>query len=42
MIKDMIQRFLNKKLAQKKHEYIKMHWEKTRLEKMLLQAKDNK
>ena len=42
MIKDMIQRFLNKKLAQKKHEYIKMQWEKARLEQMLLQAKSNK
>lgn len=42
MIKDMIQRFLNKKLSQKKHEYIKMQWEKARLEKMLLQAKSNK
>lgn len=42
MIKDMIQRFLNKKLAEKKREYIKMQWEKARLEKMLLQAKGNK
>lgn len=42
MIKDMIQRFLNKKLAEKKHEYIKMQWEKARLEQMLIQAKCNK
>ncbi len=38
----MIQRFLNKKLAQKKHEYIKMQWEKARLEQIILQAKMNK
>lgn len=42
MIKDIIQRFLNKKLAQKKHEYIKMQWKKARLEQMLLQTKGNK
>ncbi len=35
----MIQRFLNKKLAKKKHEYIKLQWEKARLEQMLTQAK---
>ena len=39
MIKDMIQRFLNKKKEKKKHEYIKMQWEKARLEKILAQAK---
>lgn len=39
MIKDMMQRFLNKKLAHKKHEYIKMQWKKARLEKILAQAK---
>lgn len=42
MIKYMIQPFLNKKLAQKKHEYIKMQWEKARLEQMPLQVKENK
>ncbi len=42
MIKDIIQRFLNKNLEQKKHKYIKMQWEKARLEKMLLQVKNNK
>lgn len=42
MIKDMIQNFLDKKLAKKKYEYIKMQWEKAKLEKILAQAKGNK
>lgn len=42
MIKDRIQHFLNKKLAEKKHEYIKLQWEKARLEKILAQSKENK
>lgn len=42
MIKNIIQRFLDKKLAQKKHEYIKLQWEKAKLEQKLLHVKNDR
>ena len=39
MIKKMIHNFLEKKLAQKKHDVIKLRWEKERLKKELSQLR---
>ena len=39
MIKKMIHNFLEKKLAQKKHDVMKLRWEKERLKKELSQLK---
>lgn len=41
MIKELIQHLLDERLAKKKHEYIKLQWEKARLEQILLQARAN-
>ena len=42
MIKKFIYKLLNKKLAQKKHECIKLEWQKVELEKQLRQLKQMK
>lgn len=42
MIKEFIYRFLNRKLAQKKHECIKLEWQKVELENQLRQLKQMK
>lgn len=42
MIKEFIYKLLNKKLAQKKHECIKLKWQKAELEKRIATAKAEK
>lgn len=42
MIREFICKFLNKKLAQKKHECIKLEWQKVELENQLRQLKQMK
>lgn len=39
MIKELIYKFLNKKLAQKKHDCIKLEWQKAELEQKIAKAK---
>ena len=39
MIKEFIYNFLNKKLAQKKHECIKLEWQMAELERKIANAK---
>lgn len=40
MIKEFIYNFLNGKLQKKKHDVIKLQWEKAKLEAILKQLKD--
>ena len=42
MIKEYIYNFLNRKLAKKKHDCIKLEWQKVELEKQLRQLKKMK
>lgn len=42
MITELIYQFLNKKLAQKKRECIKLQWQKVELENQLRQLKESK
>ena len=42
MIKEYIYNFLNRKLAKKKHDCIKLEWQKVELEKQLQQLKQMK
>ena len=42
LIKDIIWKFLDKKLAEKKHEVVKLQWQKAELEEMLRQIEMKK
>lgn len=42
MIKEFIYKLLNKKLAQKKHDCIKLEWQKVELENQLRRLKQKK